>query len=96
MPNNVLEAMAAARPVVATAVGDVPLMIEDGATGRVVSPDDAAALGAALGGLLEDPAAARALGAAARERATRDYTVAAMVDGTEACVRKAVERRKGV
>jgi glycosyltransferase involved in cell wall biosynthesis len=66
MPNTVLEAMAAARPVVATAVGDVPALVRDGVTGFLVPPGDAAALGAAIGRLLKDTALAADLGAAGR------------------------------
>jgi L-malate glycosyltransferase len=66
MPNTVLEAMAAARPVVATAVGDVPALVRDGVTGLLVPPGDATALAAAIGRLLKDPPAAAELGAAGR------------------------------
>jgi glycosyltransferase involved in cell wall biosynthesis len=66
LPNTVLEAMAAARPVVATAVGDVPALVRNGVTGFVVPPGDAVALAAAIAALLKDPARAAALGAAGR------------------------------
>jgi len=66
LPNTVLEAMAAARPVVATAVGDVPTLVRDGVTGFLVRPGDATALASAIAVLLKDPARAAALGAAGR------------------------------
>ncbi|AUX42911.1 glycosyl transferase [Sorangium cellulosum] len=47
-PNVVLEALAAARPVVATRVGGIPEVVEPGRTGVLVPPRDAAALGRAL------------------------------------------------
>ncbi|MHC4473357.1 MAG: glycosyltransferase [Planctomycetota bacterium] len=93
MPNNVLEAMAAGLPIVATAVGDVPLMLEDGVSGLLVPPEDPGALSGALARLLSDPGLARALGEAARRRARERYTVEAMVTATEASLRRAVEER---
>lgn len=57
-----------ARPVVATDVGDLGQVVIDGETGLLVPPDDPAALAEALLALLNDPAAAERLGAAARER----------------------------
>ena len=60
-----LEAMALARPVVATAVGVIPEVARDRETARLVPPGDPAALAAALGDLLGDRTAAATLGAAA-------------------------------
>jgi glycosyltransferase involved in cell wall biosynthesis len=54
-------------PVVATRVGALPEMVEDGVTGRLVAHDDAE-LAAAIGGLLADPVRAEAMGAAGRAR----------------------------
>ena len=65
------EAMAHGRPVVATAVGGLVDAVEDGVTGLLVPPRDAAALRAALERLLGDPELRRSLGAAARERVVR-------------------------
>jgi glycogen(starch) synthase len=64
-----LEAMAAARPVVASAVGGVPEFVEDGATGLLVPPEDSAALATAIGRLHEAPDLAAALGRRGRQRA---------------------------
>ena len=66
-PLKVLEAMAAARPVVASAFDSIDGLL--GGTGVLVRPDDPAALARALVELLDDPESARALGRAARERA---------------------------
>ncbi len=54
MPNVLLEAMAACVPVVATAVGGVPEVIEDGVTGLLVPPGNAEAMAGALQRLIED------------------------------------------
>jgi glycosyltransferase involved in cell wall biosynthesis len=78
MPNTVLEAMVAARPVVATAVGDVPALVRDGVTGLLVAPGDADALAAAVGRILKDPALAADLGAAARRQALAAHGPARM------------------
>lgn len=69
MPNAVLEAMVAARPVVATAVGDIPAIVRDGQTGFLVAPGDADGMSAAIGRILKDPALAAQLGDAGRRLA---------------------------
>jgi glycosyltransferase involved in cell wall biosynthesis len=56
------------RPVVASAVGDIPAVVAQGMSGLLVPPDDPAALAAALVRLLRDPAEAGRLGRAARAR----------------------------
>jgi len=57
-----------ARPIVATAVGDIPAAVPDGVAGLVVPPGDAAALAAGLRRFLEEPAAAAMMGEAGRRR----------------------------
>jgi glycosyltransferase involved in cell wall biosynthesis len=79
MSNAVLEYMAAARPIVATAVGATPELIEDGVSGLLVPPGDAEALAAAIARLLADRDFACRLGLAARARAESRYSRAAMV-----------------
>jgi phosphatidylinositol alpha-1,6-mannosyltransferase len=61
-----LEAAACGRPVVAGTSGGAPEAVRDGVTGHVVEPRDARAVAAAISGLLDDPAKARAMGAAGR------------------------------
>ena len=61
LPNAVLEAMACAKPIVASDVGGVGEVIRDGETGLLVRPSDAAALRDALSRLVEDPSQAAAL-----------------------------------
>jgi glycosyltransferase involved in cell wall biosynthesis len=95
MSNAVLEYMAAGRPTVATAVGATPELIADGVHGLLVPPGDVAALAGAIQRLLDDPALAARLGAAARRRARDQYGLGQMVARFEAfyesCVRP--ERR---
>ena len=76
----ILEAMAAGRPVVGTAVGGTPELIEDGVTGLLVPRHDPAALAAACERLLDDPALAARLGDAARQRAETRFSTEASVD----------------
>jgi glycosyltransferase involved in cell wall biosynthesis len=64
-----LEAMAAGRPVVASSVGGLRTLVEDGRTGIHVPPGDAAALQTGIQRLLNDPAERSRLGEAGRERA---------------------------
>lgn len=71
---SLLEAGAAGAPSVATRIYGVTDAVEDGVTGLLVPSRDAAALGQAIGRLLADPALARDIGQAARERAMRDFS----------------------
>lgn len=69
-----LEAMACAKPVIASRVGGVPEIVLDGVTGLLVPGEDAAALAQALESLLADPQKARALGDAGRARVVAEFT----------------------
>jgi glycosyltransferase involved in cell wall biosynthesis len=64
VPQSLLQAFAAGTPVVATRIGGIPEVVEDGRTGLLVPPEDPRALASALAAVLRD-------GAAARERAAR-------------------------
>lgn len=68
LPLAVMQPMAAARPVIGSRVGGIPEMIVDGESGVLVPPADESALADAIRRLLLDPALARRLGAAARDR----------------------------
>ncbi len=73
-PNVILEAMAAARPVVATRVGGVPELVRDGVTGFLIEPGDVDGFARAVGALLDDPALAERMGRAGRETVERQYS----------------------
>lgn len=79
----VVEAMASARPVVATAHGGPLEIVDDGVTGVLVPPRDAAALAAALIALIDDPDRARTMGAAGRVRAVAHYSAPAYLAGVQ-------------
>jgi glycosyltransferase involved in cell wall biosynthesis len=83
-PLAVMEYMESARPIVATRVGGVPDLIEDGVHGLLVDPGDDTALAAAIRRMLADPEAARRMGEAAQERRRHEFTVELMVRRFEA------------
>ena len=87
LPIAVLEAMAAGLPVVATAVGDLPDLITDGATGRLVMPRDVSALAAALQDVLTNDVAARVIGDSGRKRVTETYALSSLISRYEALYR---------
>jgi len=79
---SALEAMAAAKPVLVTAVGSLPEVVVDGSTGVVVPPSSTGALADALIALARDRAYAAALGKAGRARAEEEYGIRRMVEQT--------------
>lgn len=83
-----LQAGAAGRPVVATAVGGVPEAVIDGQTGLLVPPDDPVSLAQAISRLLNDPELRQGLGRAARERCRRDYRPESFAERWRAVVEK--------
>jgi glycosyltransferase involved in cell wall biosynthesis len=80
LPLVVLEALALARPVVATAVGGVPSVVIDGETGRLVPPGDPDALATAMAAMLADPGT---MGAAGAALVTERFGAAGMVASYE-------------
>ena len=72
VPNKGLEAMAMAKPIVASRVGDLPDVLEG--CGVVVEPESTAELAAAIERLLAEPEAARAMGRRAREKCVREFS----------------------
>lgn len=79
-----LEAMASARPVVATDIPGVTEVVEDGVTGLLVEPFSPGVLGRALGTLAGDDKRREAMGLAARERVLARFTTEKVVDALEA------------
>jgi glycosyltransferase involved in cell wall biosynthesis len=76
VPGKVFEAMAMGRPVVATAVSDLPEILDG--CGSVVPPDDSESLVGSLERLLDDRALRAELGSAARRKAEAEFSYAAM------------------
>ena len=86
---TILEAMALSRPVVASNVGGIPEMVEDGVTGLLVPPHDAEALAAAIVRLLTDHPYADMLGRAGHDLVHDRFCIELMVDAV------AVDLRRG-
>jgi len=78
-PNVLLEAMAAGKPVVATRVGGIPEIVEDGSTGILVDPGAPERLAEAIVRLLKDKERAEEMGRLGRERVARNFTIEKMV-----------------
>lgn len=94
-PNAVIEASAAARPIVATSAGGTVEAVEDGVSGLLVPVGDEAAFAAALLRLAQDGDLRAALGAAARQRAATVFGMDRMVAEFAALYEELAER-KGV
>lgn len=75
-----VEAMSSGIPVVASRVGGMPEIVQDGRCGRLVEPDDPAQLAEAIERLLDDHASARQMGRAGRQRVTEQFTWQSVAD----------------
>jgi L-malate glycosyltransferase len=82
-PNAVLEAMATGLPIVASGVGGILELVDDGTTGLLVAPGDAPMIANRLCRLMADPGLASRLGAAARAEALARYSFDRMVAAFE-------------
>ena len=83
LPRVIMEAMAAARPVIATRTGGVPEMVVHGGTGFMVEPGAVEALGDRIVELARSAEIRRRLGSAAADRARSQFSVSAHVDRLE-------------
>ena len=85
---SILEAMCFGCPSVATRVGGIPEVVEDGVSGLLVPPGDAAGLARAVEALIADPTRRAAMGAAARRRAMDRFSADVIVPRYEAIYRR--------
>ena len=83
LPLTILEAMAAGIPIVATAVGGIPEIIDDGIDGIVIPSDDSDALTNAISDLLHDEGKRHDMGVNARMKFEKNFTLQAMVERYE-------------
>ncbi len=77
LPNVVLEAMACGLPVVATRVGGIPELVEDGVTGLLVSPQNHEDMASSMITLLAHPTNARAFGRAGQDTLQKKFSLSA-------------------
>ena len=89
IPVSLMEGMARGKPAVSTRVSGIPELLGEDEGGRLVEPEDPAALAAALGELCADEGLRRRLGAQARERVAR-------LHGADASAREVVEIFRGL
>jgi glycosyltransferase involved in cell wall biosynthesis len=94
LPTVLMEAAAAARPVVATRVGGAPEVVDEGRTGHLVPVGDAAALASAMTELLIDRSLSVTYGRAAREKAEREFDIERHVDPTLELWAEVVDRAR--
>ena len=87
-PVTIIEALAAGRAVVATSVGGVPDVVDDGETGFLVPPGDIEGLAERLAQLARDPERRDAMGREGRERVLRRYAVERLVDDVDELCRE--------
>ncbi len=90
MPNVLLEAMAAGRPVVATRVGGVGELVDDGENGFLIEPGDTSGFAEAVCRLLRAPELARRMGRSGRDRAARRHSCAEAAGRLEEIYRDAL------
>ncbi len=76
-PNVLVEAMALGKPIICSAIGALPEIVEDGVHGLLFAPGDAQSLSDKIRSLYGDPERCRRCGAAAREKARQEYSHAA-------------------
>lgn len=92
LPLAIIEAMMAGLPVVASRVGGVPELVENGVTGFLVPSGDAAALAKTIQELLGDKELRLRLGLAGREKAMKEFTLARMLAATQTVYEEALRR----
>ena len=88
-----LEAAERSRAVIASAVGGLPEIVEEGTTGLLVAPSDAGALAAAIVTLASEPQRVAELGRSGRERALGEFSLDRCADQVDGLYRSALARR---
>lgn len=82
LPTVCIEAMAAGRPIVASRIGGLPELVEDGKTGYLVPINDPEALAGSIDKLLSDPRLLQEMGKAGREKAEREFSAGIYIKQT--------------
>ena len=89
---SILDALTATRAVIASAVGGIPEVIEEGVTGRLIAPADPARLAQVIDQLLDDPTTAETLATAGKQRVEQHFSAEAMVRGNLAVHLELIEQ----
>ncbi len=91
LPNVLLEAMACAKPIVATSVAGVPEVVVDGFTGLLVPPKNPEALAKRISALLENEELMVKMGKEARKRVENNFSLTTQVDNFQALYSKLID-----
>ena len=94
--NSIVEYMAAARPVVATAIGGAPEAVVDGETGYIVQPEDDEAMAARIISLLLEPERARAMGERGLVVVKEKFSCEAQLERTENLYERLLSSRRAL
>ncbi|ASQ89853.1 glycosyl transferase [Prosthecochloris sp. GSB1] len=96
MPNVVMEAMAAGKPVVATDVNGARELMDEGRTGIIVPPRDPKAMAEAIESIIDNPEKKASFGKEGKKRVAAEFTMNAMLDRLERHFEeKLAEKRRG-
>ena len=87
-PQVLLQAMAMAKPIIATRVGGIPDLIADGTSGTLIEPQNASAVSDAVLWVLAHPEEAKTRAERGRERVLHDFSLERAIDRTEAVYRE--------
>ncbi|GJL70405.1 MAG: glycosyl transferase group 1 [Nitrospirales bacterium] len=96
IPQSLTQALAMERPVVASAVGGVPEVVQDGLSGLLVPPKDPEILAEKIACLLHDPFAASRMGKAGRQVIQERYSMEHMLTQTEMVYRRLMQSQSSV
>lgn len=83
LPYTIIEAMMSGLPVIATRVGGVPELVEDGITGYLVPPKDHRSMASAINKIINDPSLRQHMGKMGRKKAMEKFTLERMLQETE-------------
>ena len=92
MPNVVMEAMAMAKPVVATDVNGARELVEDGKTGHIIPPKNPEAIARTIETIIDSPETMAELGKNGKQRVAEHFTMDAMVDNLEQHLKHKLEK----